>query len=84
MSYCQDITERKQAQAAQLESERRFRDMQENIDLIAVMLDRDGRVTFCNDYLLNLTGYSRASVLGQDWFELFVPPEAEIKERFSG
>ena len=82
MSYCQDITERKQAQAAQLESERRFRDMQENIDLIAVMLDRDGRVTFCNDYLLNLTGYSRASVLGQDWFELFVPPESDIKEYF--
>ncbi len=79
-----DITERKQAQAARQESERRFRDMQENIDLIAVMLDLNGRVTFCNDYLLNLTGHSRASVLGQDWFELFVPPESDIKEDFMG
>ncbi len=82
MSYCQDITEYMQAQAARQESERRFRDMQENIDLIAVMLDRDGRVTFCNDYLLNLTGHSRASVLGQDWFELFMPPESDIKDDF--
>ncbi len=77
-----DITERKQAEAEQYESDRRFRDVQENIDLIAVMLDRDGRVTFCNDYLLNLTGHSRASVLGQDWFELFVPPESDFKDDF--
>jgi PAS domain S-box-containing protein len=79
-----DITEYKQAEAARQESEQRFRDMLENVDLIAVMLDLDGRVTFCNDYLLNLTGRSRAGVLGQDWFEMFVPPESVIKVDFMG
>ena len=34
------------------ESERRFRDMLENIKLIALTLDSNGKITFCNDYLL--------------------------------
>ena len=64
------------------ESERRFREMLENVELIAVMLDPEGRITFCNDFLLNFTGYSRADVLGQDWFAMFIPPELGIKEVF--
>ncbi|MHC4107528.1 MAG: PAS domain S-box protein, partial [Planctomycetota bacterium] len=69
-----DITERKRAERAVQESERRFREILEEVDLVAVMLDTEGRVTFCNDHLLQLTGWTGAEALGQDWFATFLPP----------
>ena len=57
------------------ESERRFRATLETVKLVAVSLDAQAAITFCNDHLLQLTGRSREEVLGQDWFAMFVPPE---------
>ena len=74
---------RKQTEQARHEGERRFREMLENAALIALMLDSRGRVTFCNDYLLRLIGRLRADVVGQDWFETFVPKESAIQNIFS-
>jgi PAS domain S-box-containing protein len=77
-----DITEIKRTEQTLREGERRFREMLENVELIAVMLNVEGRVTFCNDYLLRLTGRSRADVLGQNWFAMFVPPELHVEDVF--
>jgi len=77
-----DITDRKRAVGELRESERRFTDMLRNLELISMMLDRDARITWCNDYLLRLTGWRREEVIGEDWFERFVPPE--ILERLRG
>ena len=57
------------------ESERRFREMLENINLIALTLDNNGNITFCNDYLLGLTGWSREEVINKNWFQTFIPEE---------
>jgi len=70
-----DISERKRVQDELRESERRFRDMLDNLELVSVMLDRDARITYCNDYFLRLTGWQREEVMGVDWFERFSPPE---------
>jgi PAS domain S-box-containing protein len=65
-----------QAKAEELrESERRFSDMLRNLELVSIMSDRDARITYCNDYLLQLTGWRPEEVIGRDWFELLVPPE---------
>ena len=62
------------SEAAKLrESERRFSNMLDNVHLLSLMLDRDGRITYCNDCLLRLTGWARDEVIGRDWFELFMP-----------
>lgn len=75
--------ERKQTDEALRESERLFRETLANLHLVSVMLDLEGRVTFCNDYLLRLTGWERDEVLGQDWFARFVPGErGEVRESF--
>lgn len=55
------------------ESERRFRKSLENAHLIAFQLDRNGITTFCNDFFLNTTGWQRDDVIGENWFDLFVP-----------
>jgi PAS domain S-box-containing protein len=73
------------SEAAKLrESERRFSNMLDNVDLLSLMLDREGRITYCNDYLLRLTGWARDEVIGRDWFELFMPSTGDdMKAAFS-
>ncbi len=70
-----DITERRRAQDERRASDRRFSDMLNNLQLVSMMLDRDARITYCNDYLLRLTGWKREELVGRDWFVVFVPPE---------
>ena len=71
-----DVTEIKRAAEALRQSERRIRAMLENVNLVAMTLDTDGSLTFCNNYLLQLTGWSREESLGRNWFEVFVPADA--------
>jgi len=71
----QDITKRRRAEEAYQASEKKFRDLLQNIQLVAVMLDCNGNITFCNDYLLSLTGWSREEVLNSNWFDVFIPEE---------
>ncbi|HEX7677052.1 MAG TPA: PAS domain S-box protein [Thermoanaerobaculia bacterium] len=80
-----DVTERKRAQDELHESERRFRGMLDNLELVSVMLDREASIIYCNDYFLRLTGWQREEVIGIDWFERFVPPESagEMKTAFA-
>ncbi len=79
-----ELAERTRSQAALEASERRFREMLENVRLFAVMMDLQGHITFCNDFGLATAGMNREEVLGRDWFETFVPPEirAEMRATF--
>ena len=43
--------------------------------VIPTVLDQTARVTYCNDYILRLTGWQREEVIGRDWLQLFLPPE---------
>jgi PAS domain S-box-containing protein len=77
----ENITERKLAEQALRESERRFRETLDNINLIAIGLTVDGRLDYCNDYFLELTGWQRSDALGADWFADFLPPETVPRMR---
>src|SRR5450830_456188 len=58
----QDLSERKKAEQELRESERRFSDMLGNVALVSVMVDREERITYCNEYLLRLTGWRHEEV----------------------
>ncbi|BCS53726.1 PAS domain S-box protein [Geobacter sp. SVR] len=76
-AYCytaiiRDITTLKHAEQMRQLSEQRFREVLKNINLVAVILDPLGNIEFCNDFLLDLTGWKHDEVIGTDWFERFV------------
>ena len=75
VSLVRDITERKQAALELRESERRFSDLLQNVELLALTLDREARITFCNAHLLRVTGWREEDVIGRSLFDLFIPPE---------
>jgi PAS domain S-box-containing protein len=74
-SIIHDVTERQKAQAALMESERRLREMMENVRLAAVTINCEQEVTFCNEFLARITGWSQEEIIGQKWGERFVPAE---------
>lgn len=69
----QDITQKKKSEHLLAQSERRFRVMLSNIQLISIILDMKGKIQFMNDYTLKLTGYSREEAINQDAAELLLP-----------
>ena len=74
-----DITDQKLAEQAQQESERRFRDIMKHVNMVSVMLDINGNITFANDYLLKLTGWVQDEIIGKSWFDFFIPPNATVR-----
>jgi two-component system cell cycle sensor histidine kinase/response regulator CckA len=68
-----DVTDQKHAERALRASERRFREMLQDVELAAVLLDVNGTVQFCNQFLLGLTGWSEEDVIGASWSERFQP-----------
>lgn len=74
-----DISEQKRAEDELRESQRRFQDTLTNLDMIAVMTDFEGTITFCNDYLLRLTGWDREDAIGRNWFDMFIPEDEHSK-----
>lgn len=76
-----DITERKEIEEALFESEARFRELLENVELIAIIVDRNETVKFCNDFLLRLSGRTSEEVIGQNFFDLFVADEDQSERR---
>jgi diguanylate cyclase (GGDEF)-like protein/PAS domain S-box-containing protein len=75
--YLQDVSARKRAEADLRESERRYRDTLEGVNLLALQLDLEGNVTFCNDHVCEVTGWSREELVGRSWYDTVGPVERE-------
>ena len=82
ISATRDVTERRQLEDALRESERRFRSTIETVGLVAVGLDTEGNVTFANDSLCALTGWTRSDLVGENWFKKCTPPDAAGRRVF--
>ncbi|MDO9276250.1 MAG: LytS/YhcK type 5TM receptor domain-containing protein [Lutibacter sp.] len=71
----------KLAQTKLEEYERRFTQILDSGNIVSLILNNNGSINFCNDYLLRITGYERSEVQGKNWFDLFIP--SELKEQLS-
>ncbi len=68
-----EITDLKISEMAFDASEQRMLHLMENLPLMVVMLHPDGKVAFCNDHLLEFTGWRLADVLEKNWVDLMIP-----------
>lgn len=80
--FITDISAQKQAEITLRETERRFRDILENVYLFAVILNPQGEIVFANDYLLQSTQWRREEITGQSWFDIFIPGSKQHQEDF--
>lgn len=69
-----DITKQKETEEAIKDSELRYRELLESVNLVAVGLDVRGRITFANTAFLKFIGKAQEEVLGKDWFNDFISP----------
>ncbi len=77
----QNITERKQAEEALLDSQERFKKLS-NLTFEGIIIHNNGITVDVNESLTKLLGYSRNEIIGKNIIELCVPPEyhAAIQE----
>jgi PAS domain S-box-containing protein len=69
----EDITERKKAEEALIESELRFRDMANNVSQLAWMADETGSIFWYNQRWFNYTGASLEEMRGWGWKKVHHP-----------
>lgn len=79
MTVAIEAAEHRRAEIALRTSEQYLHHMLEHIGLISVQLDQRGKVTFCNRYLLEVTGYQKVQVIGKNWFEQFLPADQRVQ-----
>ena len=72
-----DITARKEAQAALVESESRFRTLADNIAQLAWMADPSGQVVWYNKRFFDYTGATLDQVAGRGWRTIHHPDHVE-------
>jgi len=69
LAFVRDITERKKIEEALRQSEEKHRTIIENIKEGYFETDLSGTVTFTNDSLCDMMGYSREEILGMKYYE---------------
>lgn len=72
LGIAKDITDRVNFQKKLIKSEQQFRGLLESINMISIIVDEKGIVSFCNNYFLKEFGYLQEEVIGQNWDTTFV------------
>jgi PAS domain S-box-containing protein len=68
-----DITELKLSEMALDAAERRMSELLEDLQLMVVILQPDGEISFCNPHLYQVTGWQSSDVIGENWVDLMIP-----------
>ncbi|MBW6489552.1 MAG: response regulator [Lentimicrobium sp.] len=64
-----------------IEFERRFSEILKSSNFLSVMLDIEGRITFCNESFLKRTGYTFDELEGGNFIDVLILPDQRLKHR---
>ncbi|HWG89395.1 MAG TPA: PAS domain S-box protein [Candidatus Thermoplasmatota archaeon] len=76
-----DITERKEAESRLREEKDRAQRYLDTAGTILMAVDQEQRITLVNRKAREVFGYSDEEILGENWFELLMPPEVRAAAR---
>jgi len=68
-----DITKRKEMEIALGESEKRFRELVRDVNVILYVMNSKGEITFMNEYGLSFFGYAAEELIGKTELETILP-----------
>jgi PAS domain S-box-containing protein len=77
----EDVTERKRAQDALAESERKYRELVEHANSIILRWTRGGVITFLNEFGQEFFGYTEKEILGRHVVGTIISSESETTSR---
>lgn len=78
--FAMTVCQHKKAEEELRKSETKYRELVENANSIILRLDKQGRVTFCNEFAQRFFGYAEEEIIGQSAVGTIVP-ETETSGR---
>ncbi|GAB4310637.1 MAG: hypothetical protein Kow00127_00230 [Bacteroidales bacterium] len=75
LGVTRDITERRSIRKLLQESENRFRQVLETIELLAISFDMNGKLYYANPWFLKLCSLTTKEIIGRPWVDKVIPIE---------